>query len=674
MYSNLGERDVRLMVLCPGAASDPLICYMKTVALNKSLDFEALSYEWKESRGSTDITCGQTKVNITQNLAAALRAFRVPGKPLLLWVDAICINQGDPEEKSKQIPLMGEIYASAKLVHVWLGPSFRGVKRAFKIIPYLAMIGVERHPTGRPDTGNIKDILARNIKERPKHGSIIQTTEDMCLFSHHRDSVITQVIRRNPNLSDDAIFRFGDDTSWSAIDFIFGSSYFQRSWIIQEVAVAEMVSIACGRHRMHWDIFRMAYEGRKRLLFQPQRTRSYIPCVQDARLRFRDCERTVGYDLGIVLNSFAYSKEQNPRDKIYAALGIVRPQSLRKDIIADYNKSVEEVFYEASCHIICTRQDLYLWSSKILLSRRKLQSIPTWVPEWTMQPCEEALEFASPDFSQCLRANPSIRDDELFVDGCLVDVVDEIFPIKDAKEVLNLVSSLDTWLNKRAQHMFGAYSGALVEINPGTLRDGKAEARELLSKFNSLPPLVMEAIRDVRDYKGNNLDAGLLNIEAIWSTLTAPFQRLVTKSRLMGHHLFLAMLYISSKLLQQSGNIGGKFPKSFRSWITAATILCCIPENTAVFQNVFYSHLDCLHSEGRIEDCFFVTSNGYFGRAPAEAVKQGQFVAVLGGAYVPYLLNKLQDHYQLVSHTYMEGIMTLKDIPAGWRVERIVIR
>ncbi|KID81001.1 Heterokaryon incompatibility [Metarhizium guizhouense ARSEF 977] len=80
MYGNLGERDVRLMVLCPGAASDPLVCYMKTVVLNKSLDFEALSYEWKESRGFANITCGQTKVPITQNLAAALRAFRVPGK------------------------------------------------------------------------------------------------------------------------------------------------------------------------------------------------------------------------------------------------------------------------------------------------------------------------------------------------------------------------------------------------------------------------------------------------------------------------------------------------------------------------------------------------------------------------------------------------------------------
>jgi hypothetical protein len=93
----------------------------------------------------------------------------------LLRVNSICINQEDQKEKSKQIPLMRDIYATAKSVLVWLGPSFRGVAAAFEVLPYLAMVGVERHPTGKPDTEKLEDILGGIIKERPKNGSIIQS-------------------------------------------------------------------------------------------------------------------------------------------------------------------------------------------------------------------------------------------------------------------------------------------------------------------------------------------------------------------------------------------------------------------------------------------------------------------------------------------------------------------
>jgi len=77
----------------------------------------------------------------------------------------------------------------------------------------------------------------------------------------------------------------------------------------------------------------MAYEGRSKLLFQLPRTsggteiESNVTCVRDARLRYRNHKKL---DLGIVLTSFSYSKEKNARDRIYAALGIVKPQSLER--------------------------------------------------------------------------------------------------------------------------------------------------------------------------------------------------------------------------------------------------------------------------------------------------------------------------------------------------------
>lgn len=75
-----------------------------------------------------------------------------------------------------------------------------------------------------------------------------------------------------------------------------------------------------------------------------------------------------------------------------------------------------------------------------------------------------------------------------------------------------------------------------------------------------------------------------------------------------------------------------------------------------------------------MEDRFFVTKKGIFGYAPAEVVKQGQVVAILGGAWVPYLLEKRESDYKLISHAYVEGIMNIEGVPAQWKVDRIEIR
>jgi hypothetical protein len=71
------------------------------------------------------------------------------------------------------------------------------------------------------------------------------------------------------------------------------------------------------------------------------------------------------------------------------------------------------------------------------------------------------------------------------------------------------------------------------------------------------------------------------------------------------------------------------------------------------------------------EECFFFTWNGYFGRAPIGEVKKDYVIAVIGGEYVPYVLEKHQSHYVLVSHAYVEGVMDLKVLPNDIEVQRI---
>ncbi|ORX96758.1 heterokaryon incompatibility protein-domain-containing protein [Clohesyomyces aquaticus] len=49
-----------------------------------------------------------------------------------IWVDAICINQDDADEKSHQIPLMGDIYSAAGTVYDWLRPGTLQVNHAME--------------------------------------------------------------------------------------------------------------------------------------------------------------------------------------------------------------------------------------------------------------------------------------------------------------------------------------------------------------------------------------------------------------------------------------------------------------------------------------------------------------------------------------------------------------
>lgn len=72
---------------------------------------------------------------VTSNLEEALRQFRHHSSVRIFWVDALCINQdATSTEKKVQIPKMGQIYANAKNVVVWLGPEADGSALAMNFI------------------------------------------------------------------------------------------------------------------------------------------------------------------------------------------------------------------------------------------------------------------------------------------------------------------------------------------------------------------------------------------------------------------------------------------------------------------------------------------------------------------------------------------------------------
>ncbi|KAH7255136.1 heterokaryon incompatibility protein-domain-containing protein, partial [Fusarium redolens] len=86
--------------------------------------YYALSYEWgDESKDDPDINVTDRQVQIRRNLFDALKSIRKPTEDVRLWVDAICINQSDVQEKSQQVAMMGETFTKALGVISWLGPA-----------------------------------------------------------------------------------------------------------------------------------------------------------------------------------------------------------------------------------------------------------------------------------------------------------------------------------------------------------------------------------------------------------------------------------------------------------------------------------------------------------------------------------------------------------------------
>lgn len=101
-YSSLeGPDHIRLLHVKPGTGDEPLTCEIHHVSLADSPVYEALSYTWdiddpiEEPPQQHIITCGELQIPVAPNLFAALRSLRNDGGDLVLWADAICINQSD---------------------------------------------------------------------------------------------------------------------------------------------------------------------------------------------------------------------------------------------------------------------------------------------------------------------------------------------------------------------------------------------------------------------------------------------------------------------------------------------------------------------------------------------------------------------------------------------------
>jgi hypothetical protein len=126
----------RVLQLAPGTGVEPLKGVLLTNVTIKILSwawtfgerhYDAISYCWGHSTATKMVYLHGKLLRVTETLHTALQSLRREESPVLLWVDQICINQSQAAvvERNQQVQRMGEIYANADRVIIWLGKPTR---------------------------------------------------------------------------------------------------------------------------------------------------------------------------------------------------------------------------------------------------------------------------------------------------------------------------------------------------------------------------------------------------------------------------------------------------------------------------------------------------------------------------------------------------------------------
>jgi hypothetical protein len=121
-----------------------------------------LSYAWGNLHETLPIYVDEDQFLVTVNLHAALSSLRDHSFQRIIWVDAICIDQTNPEEQGQQVQLMAKIYSNASCVIVWLREKAEDTEGALEDI----RLAANRELMGHSKKGlNHQSIL--NLLQRP---------------------------------------------------------------------------------------------------------------------------------------------------------------------------------------------------------------------------------------------------------------------------------------------------------------------------------------------------------------------------------------------------------------------------------------------------------------------------------------------------------------------------
>lgn len=151
--------QLRLITIEPGELDDPIVLKMTCASLNDpDTQFEGLSYTWGDTADPMTIYCNGIAFEATRNLYSSLRRLRAI-KRSTLWIDAICINQKDREERASQVKQMHDIYSKAKPVWIDLGDALPIMQKVFDLMKKLVeVLGDDENDTRLIDYKKFEEL------------------------------------------------------------------------------------------------------------------------------------------------------------------------------------------------------------------------------------------------------------------------------------------------------------------------------------------------------------------------------------------------------------------------------------------------------------------------------------------------------------------------------------
>jgi hypothetical protein len=344
--------SIRVLVLHPASSfSEPLHADLVSTDRMDMLrhqgfpaNYEAISYCWGPSIFSHELHCDDCLIPITSTVDTMLRYLRKTTTPRFLWIDAICLNQNNNIEKAVQVQLMGEIYREALKVHIWLG---EGVieDRLPQLFALFRALVVRKHSSSKSTTA----------------------VESLGLLNY------SQTIAK-------------------AVRGFLSRPWFQRRWILQEVALGHDITVRCGSFKCAWT---WVLEGISILAAQDHGFGLENPHTSAIK-QVLGLQEGRGQILDLVWK-FDTAQCSDPRDKLFALCGmadnIVPPEYKETNphnegigYLVDYSQDVSSTYIAFTN--ACIDAGLFFHVLQHVASFGSLAQLdtahPTWVPNWNL--------------------------------------------------------------------------------------------------------------------------------------------------------------------------------------------------------------------------------------------------------------------------------------------------
>lgn len=409
---SVDKKEIRILTLLPDLKDGLVSCTLETLSLNaQDCTYDAVSWCWGDATQQKPVIVDGHIVRIPGNADEVLRKVAIRHGHIRVWIDAICINQSDLEERASQVSIMRQVYSRATKVLIWIGEDEGFGARAIKSV----------------------EMIVQHCRE---------STND---FVDYESRTWMRSGKRTPHrwFSYDTL---PDGVDWPAIRHLYSSPLLCRVWVIQEIALAKDPVCFYGHHFFTWKQVGIAAEWMiHRSYERSQYCGVFVRGIMNGSII--SSSKRGGRDMDRLLMTSVHFDCSEPRDKVFGLLGLTEKFEIVKP---NYEEDVQSIFIHATRAAISSSQRLHtLRSAQIGRSREGHGEVPSWVPpyaaKWREGPksirnfSEKGADNDSP-----LMWDPSSSDEVLRVKGITLSEIVAVFGPLDAEILssMDLVASL----------------------------------------------------------------------------------------------------------------------------------------------------------------------------------------------------------------------------------------